>query len=248
MTDLTYWGLAVLPIGRNARKTQFLRSLLTAGIRADVSPKARAVDFLDSYPEAEGLPVNLGRVDFRRSNMDPLEQYMLAALAAITRPKRIFEIGTFDGATTLLLSRAAPDAEVFTIDLPPEVSYAADMQAEEANAAKGSVGSKLRDSGESRRVTQLFGDSPVFDFSPWYGSADLVLVDAGHSYQNAASDSATARSLVSPQGLIVWDDYTAGWPGVVQAVDELPILDDIVRPRGTALAIYDPSRNDRGPR
>ena len=45
--------------------------------------------------------VAMGDMTYRVSNMDPFELYCLAAIARIRRPRTIFEVGTYDGATTL---------------------------------------------------------------------------------------------------------------------------------------------------
>lgn len=167
--------------------------------------------------------------------MDPLEQYVLGALAQVRQPRRIFEIGTYDGATTLLLARNAPDAEVFTLDLPPEGAGAATVTEEVKNAGQG-VGRRFRGTDESERITQLLGDSRTFDFGPWYGTVDFVVVDGGHELDCVRADTATAFRLLKPGGVIVWDDYERGWPGVVQAVDECGRPTTHIA--GTALAVY----------
>jgi hypothetical protein len=65
----------------------------------------------------------------------------------------------------------------------------------------------------------------------------MVIIDGGHEYDSARADTASAPRLVSPGGLVNWDDYRIGWPGVVRAVDEsgLPIF----RLADTDLAVYE---------
>ena len=45
------------------------------------------------------------------------EAYVLSLIAAFVEPKRIFEIGTATGQSTLLMARQAPNATVDTLDL-----------------------------------------------------------------------------------------------------------------------------------
>ena len=59
------------------------------------------------------------------------------------------------------------------------------------------------------------------DLSSLYGSAGMVLVDGGHSYEVCKRDSETALRLARKGGVIVWDDYGSYWPGVKRAIDEL---------------------------
>jgi len=248
MPDLRYWMAALAALARHSRERAFLRDLLSAGLAADTARRAETIEFLSAYPEAEGLHVALGEVQFRRSNMDPMEQYVLGALVQLRRPRVVFEIGTYDGATTLLLARSAPEARVLTLDLPRASAGAADMQDEATNVDAGGVGSRFVNLPEAERIQQLHGDSMTFDYSDWHGSVDFVLVDAGHSHENAVADSRQALQLLTPGGVVVWDDYTTGWPGVVRAVDELPehVRSSTFRPAGTSLAIYDPGRATRG--
>ena len=52
------------------------------------------------------------------------------------------------------------------------------------------------------------------------GGADMVFVDASHDYESVLQDIATARRLLRDGGLLCGHDYSPGWPGVVQAVNE----------------------------
>jgi predicted O-methyltransferase YrrM len=177
-------------------------------------------EIFDAFPGVEQVNVEMGTIRYTNNNLDPFEQFALGAICQLRKPRRIFEIGTFDGATTMILATSAPDAEILTLDLPPAAANAATDATEAANAAAGLVGVRFRDTPQAERITQLFGDSRQFDFSPWYGTVDLVLVDAGHDYEFVVSDTRSALRLLAPGGVIIWDDYMPYFPGVVRAVDE----------------------------
>jgi predicted O-methyltransferase YrrM len=234
--DVRYWARAAASLAKNLRTPGFAASLLRAGLVLDARPRAPTVPFLAAYPAAEGLPVDLGSVTYRLNNLDPLEQFVLAALTRLRRPQTIFEFGTFDGATTLLLAYNSPEAAVYTLDLPPDQAARATVAAEAANVV-GGVGSRFAGAPEAARIHQLYGDSRAFDFSPWAASVDLILVDGGHERDVVASDTRHAFELLRPGGLIVWDDYVAGWPGVVSAVDALEAR--VIQIANTDLAVYD---------
>lgn len=57
-------------------------------------------------------------------------------------------------------------------------------------------------------------------FSAKGHQADLIHVDAGHAYPDVREDLHLWYPLLRPGGCLLADDYTSGWPGVVQAVDE----------------------------
>jgi predicted O-methyltransferase YrrM len=239
--DTRYWSRAIGSFVRNLRHKAFLVDILSAGLKADSAPKAEAVDILKVYPKAKREFVPMGDVRFRIYNMDPMEQYCLAALALLRRPKKIFEFGTFDGATSLLLSRVVPDAQIYTLDLPPDMVTAADDHLKRALEAVDGEGSRFRDTPESARITQLYGDSREFDFSPYFHQMDLVIVDGGHQAECVFPDTENALAMVAPGGIVVWDDYTTNWPSVVAAVDgaaERYGL-SVVRLNSTDFAVYD---------
>jgi predicted O-methyltransferase YrrM len=222
-----------MPVGR------FIRGVASR-TRGDPVPRARRRNLLEQYPNAAGMVVEMGDLTYRVSNMDPFELYCLSAIARIRKPKTIFELGTYDGTTTLWLAKTVPDAEVFTLDLPPELR--SEWERATLSGPEGGDGLGVRFNGTpyAAQITQLIGDSRSFDFSDYFGRMDLVLVDADHSYESARSDTENALRMVSPEGAVVWDDYD-GWPGVVQAVDEAAERYGFspVRIIPTELAVYD---------
>jgi predicted O-methyltransferase YrrM len=239
--DTRFWGKALKSFVRNVRDPSFLRLVLTAGLRADEAPKALAIDLLKSYPEAKFLTVPMGDVSFRIWNMDPLERFCLAALASLRQPRQIFEIGTFDGSTTLLLARTVPRAHIYTLDLSPEY---VDGKNDLALARVNGAGSKFKGVPESDRITQLYGDSRNFDFSPYFDKMDMVVVDGGHEADCVTPDTENALKMVTPDGLVAWDDYSPKWPDVVAAVDDAARRRRLVLARiaDTEIALYDATR------
>lgn len=206
-------------VTRGLPARRFVNTLVRRARVGNWVTRVVARNLLEQYPEAVGITVPMGDVTYRVSNMDPFELYCLAAIAQVRKPKTIFEFGTYDGATTLWLAKNAPEAQVFTFDLPPDLLGEWE-KATLAGPLHGDnwVGSRFKDTPFETRITQLLGDSRTFDFSEYFGKIDLVVVDADHSYECASSDTDNALRMVSPRGTVVWDDY--GWPGVSQAIEE----------------------------
>src|SRR5689334_12492685 len=117
---MNYWADAVRSLARNLRNRDFARDWLAAGLRADLAPRAPVRWVNDVFPAAAGLPIDMGTVTYRPGNVAPFELYCLRAIAQAIVPRRIFEFGTFDGATTRALAESAPYASVITLDLPDE--------------------------------------------------------------------------------------------------------------------------------
>ena len=158
----------------------------------------------------------------------------LAALNGIIEkkdPHSIFEIGTFDGRTTLNMAMSSSnDCEIFTINLSPEEDIATgfEMHDVDKDLAALRFESGIRFSGKDKtlfpqvkKIKQLYGDSAKFDFSPYFSKIDLVFIDAAHSYDYVINDSEIALKLLrGGKGILLWHDYRNGCD-VVEAIDSI---------------------------
>jgi predicted O-methyltransferase YrrM len=186
--------------------------------------------------------------DKRNGNVRVSELAVLAALAADREPgDGIFEIGTFDGRTSLNLAINSPDqCQVYTLDLPPDVETKFEIATGERHMidkpAPGARFERLRPSQPAvvARIHSLLGDSAAFDYTPYAGLCGLVFVDGSHAYDYAVSDTANALKLIRKGGVIVWHDYGI-WEGVTRALEEMAAkgeLPGLRHIRGTSLAIW----------
>jgi predicted O-methyltransferase YrrM len=180
--------------------------------------------------------------------IDDRQRAIIAALARGLGAQTFFEIGTNLGRTTWTVARHNPDVTVYTLDVDPadqpeqtQLKLGADDRAYFRPA--DACGIAFRDSAEAERITQLWGDSATFDYTPYEGRMDFVYIDGAHSYEYVKSDTAHAMRMLSPTGTIAWDDYATG-PGVYEALIELaPSFDrPIYHLLETRMAIY--SRQD----
>jgi len=194
-------------------------------------------------------PLELREVNGGDGNVTISELAIVTAIVRQRRAQAVFEIGTFDGRTTLnIAANAPPDAVVYTLDLPREGLTSAGLRLDEHDAkyidkpASGARFNTARASDVAHKIHQLWGDSATFDFSPYQDAMDLVFVDGSHAYEYILSDSKNAAKLLRHQaGTILWHDYgTPWWPGVTQALDELYLRGGIFAKlrhvAGTALA------------
>lgn len=172
--------------------------------------------------------------------------YALAEVVRFVRPRRVFEIGTSFGLATLTIALNAPDAEILTLDLPSHgVSEAMSVLDERdqrlVDAVQGQVGVAFQKTPVAERITQLFGNSLMFDFSPYTNSCDLVFVDGGHSKEHIESDTQHALRLVRDGGVILWDDYSWLYPSVPAYLNRLAETLPLVRiPRSAYVMTADP--------
>lgn len=125
-----------------------------------------------------------------------LETYVICMLAKGMDAKNIFEIGTFEGRTTVNLAcNVGEYTTVYTLDVPQDRS-------------RHDCGEYIREREDLQcKIVQLYGDSTQFDFSPFYNLIDLIFIDGGHGYENVLSDSENAVRCVKSGGFIVWHDF-----------------------------------------
>ena len=205
------------------------------------------IDLCEIAPNFEHVTISFpaSQIQRTRSMVLPLGDLLsISAMCAARRPQRVFEIGTYTGSTTLLMAmNTIASAELFTLDLRvidmPESWLDADGN------PPFEAGILFRDTPFQTKIQQLLGRSDTFDLSPYRGTIDLVYIDADHSYEAVLRDSEIAFELVSPDGMIVWDDYRwlpehSANVGVTTALHQLSTSHDIRQLTNTRLAVLLP--------
>jgi predicted O-methyltransferase YrrM len=192
------------------------------------------------------LPIILLEPEAANGNVTTLELSCLALLVKQRQPMTIFEIGTFDGRSSLNLIANAPiGARLFTLDLPEDASDSTRFELERADLTfvkKPLPGQRFLNTKYAGCIEQLLGDSGSFDFQPWHGKIDLIFVDGSHAYDYVLNDAKVALSLLKPQGgTILFHDYASCWDGVTRALNSLRIENqnfrNLIHIEETSLAI-----------
>lgn len=158
-------------------------------------------------------------------NISALELLTIIKMIKAYNPLRLFEMGTYDGRTTLnMAANSAPEAEVITLDLPKSGSDTARLRLEVSDRKyidKDVSGAKYRETKYESKIRQVYGDSATYDFLPLFNTMDFVFVDAAHSYEYVCNDSKIALKMLRESGgIILWHDY-GNWDGVTKALNEL---------------------------
>jgi predicted O-methyltransferase YrrM len=172
-----------------------------------------------------------------QASISLMEAGALAALIAATRAKRVFEFGTYKGAsTTQLALNLAPGGEVFTLDLPPELKLG-ELRVEkvaEREIAADPMKGELVPTDLRSKIRFLQADSAQFETKPYAGTMDLVFVDGAHSYEYVRNDTTKALELLRPGGCVAWHDCAPNHPEVVRFLRNTKLSVSLVR--GTSLA------------
>jgi len=196
-------------------------------------PRTELKDFcsllVSAQPRIRPLPRNLYSPTWD-------ESILLCSLVQQVRPRRILELGTFDGRTSVHLAENAPEAEVVTIELyPGEIPYFSG--ANRLGAVQ--TGRWIGHFDIENRVRQVIGDSGIIDLSS-DGPFDFVFIDADHSYEAVIRDTSRVLPNLSPGGVVVWHDYSTT-SGVTQALNELASGLPMLYVAGSSLVIHSAS-------
>jgi predicted O-methyltransferase YrrM len=189
---------------------EFERTLRRA---AAVIPTVRLRDVFP--PEIEAGAIRLENFLGHWGNVSIETACKICLIVRFLRPRRILEIGTYNGMTTLQMAlNAPPECVIYTLDLPPDrepsvpSSELDRLVAQSFRARFGtSTGSYFR-GRDDLHIVQLLGDSATFDYGQAIdGPLDLVFIDGAHDYRTKAIDSRNALRLLAPGGVVVWDNY-----------------------------------------
>jgi predicted O-methyltransferase YrrM len=152
------------------------------------------------------------------------ELKVISNLVKKANPNRIFEIGTFEGRTTLNMAlNSSENTEIITLDLPASELESTLMEIEEGEVRyvqKEASGERFNGHPMSYKIKQVFGDSATFSFNQYAGSVDLAFIDGSHAYDYVINDTEKMLSIMRPGGVVIWHDYT-NWDGVRAAMNEL---------------------------
>lgn len=180
---------------------------------------------------------------FRQGNLTLYELFCVCTIVKAFTPSKIFEIGTFDGLTTLHLALSSSDnCEIHTLDLPKEeignIDFTLAGGDKELVMKEGfEIGSQYRNHPAAKKITQHYSDSAKFEFEKYLNEFNLVFIDGAHSYDYVRSDTENSLKMVKPGGIILWHDYGS----VLDVTDYLNDLSksmDICRIRNTSLAYH----------
>lgn len=180
------------------------------------------------FPSLREVSVPIGVIHQESHHANHADMVYVCGIAKTVNARNIFEIGTYRGQTTCGLAATCRDAHIHTLNLPPDADprYAP------------YIGMYIARSPDRERITQLFCDSRTFDTNPYSKSMDYIFIDGDHSYAGVKNDTEKALELLKPGGLIVWHDYAAKSPGVLDYLAEFSQERPLFRLRKTCLAVY----------
>jgi hypothetical protein len=129
----------------------------------------------------------------------------LGTVVRNTNPSICLEIGTAEGHSAALMATNAPDAQIYTINIPPE-----DMNSPEAGKLttitleRERIGSYYR-SRNLANITQILVNSA--HWQPDIGMIDVAFVDGCHDTNFVYNDTRKILSNTKAGSFILWHDF-----------------------------------------
>jgi hypothetical protein len=179
----------------------------------------------------------------RDGNVSAQELLALCLLAKVRAPRLVLELGTYDGNTALqLAANIAHDARVVTVDLPPGAAMPEGGDTFDLGCIDSQHRGALRFAGTAleHKIRTVHGNTLELDFMRVCGGAkaDMVFIDAGHSYECVRNDTEKSLGVLAPEGMLVWHDYGQSWPGVYNYLNEVADKLPLKSIAGTSLVTY----------
>jgi hypothetical protein len=190
----------------------------------------------------EATQIVLSSSSERYGGVSLCELFVICVVAKHIKARRIFEIGTFEGNTTLNLAlNTDPEAVIFTVDLPSAlITKQSDLEIVNQYSKGAVVGRRFKGEPVETKIKQLWGDSLVFDFGPFLNNMDLVFIDGDHTYKYVQSDTRNALRMLSRKNpgraCIIWHD--CDYYSDVEKVLEEELQGRYHRIAQTRMAIY----------
>ena len=140
-----------------------------------------------------------------QQGMGSIHWVLFSCIKQISNIKNILEIGTYDGETSLILSKLFPDSKITTIDLPPNDPIFATSYGRQ-NEKFNKDFNTSRDKNLSQPNINYIERNSFFLLDEVSNGYDLIWVDAGHLYPEISWDICNSYHLCNQNGWILCDD------------------------------------------
>jgi catechol O-methyltransferase len=179
---LTQWQVGD---GREARLADYVTAKARLGDAADV------IRVIDEYCYNHSFMINIG---------DEKGQILDAAVRR-TAPRRVLELGTYCGYSSLRMAVAAPSANIVSIEFNPENAAIARRILDQAGVS-GRVTIVVGTLGDGGKTLEAL--RKTHDFQP--GSVDLVFIDHDKNAYLQDLQLIIRERWLRPAGLVVADN------------------------------------------
>lgn len=156
--------------------------------------------------EINGILNDLGKNTLdSQDGMGSVHWALFSCIKQVSKIENILELGTYDGETSLILSRLFPDSKITTVDLPGEDPIFSDSYGRQDEEIRD-IFNNTRDQNLASPNIKYIERNSIFLLEEVSEKFDLVWVDAGHLYPEISWDIANGYQLCRNGGWILCDD------------------------------------------
>lgn len=195
---------------------------------AQAQSRIRSVYLTDLFPGIGQVALPIETINEESEHANHVDLLYVSAIARAIGARRLFEFGTYLGRTSFHLTFASPAAQVVTLNLPPE----------DDPRIGPYLGSFFKGTEREKQITQILCDSRKLDTTSYAKSMDFIFVDGDHSYELVKNDTEKAFEMLREGGVIVWHDYAAKSPGVLEFFKEFTRTRPMFRIKATCLVVH----------
>ena len=158
------------------------------------------------------------------------ELYALISLFKESNPTEVLEIGCFRGGSAYhFLLNSPSTTRIYSVDM----------------TFRNVPGPVLKTLKDSNRFHMLETSSDKLDVKPFIKKFDFIFIDGSHEFADVKSDTLKCLEMLKVGGMIVWDDYSPGYPGVYRWLNEFKDQGhNVLNIQGTSLAFYRPHQRN----
>ena len=130
----------------------------------------------------------------------------IATVMCNAAPKIALEVGTAQGHTTAIMAMNAPQAQVHTVNIPPEEITAGEGGKLTTIALeRDKIGSFYRERGLTN-ITQILANTARWE--PQIGSIDVAFVDGCHDADFVYNDTRKILKSMQSGSFVMWHDFS----------------------------------------
>lgn len=152
-----------------------------------------------------------------------VDQITLLTLLELVSPKRVFEIGTYQGYSARLFLNNSNAEKVISVDLPinkdddesifdsQRVLYDGDYNDSYLRSNQKKTGTIYLgdlDANEKKRLQLIKCDSTKLNYEEQVGNFEFAFIDGGHHYDIVSADTYNVLKQIK-KGVVVWHDYSS---------------------------------------
>lgn len=127
----------------------------------------------------------------------------LATVVRNTHPSACLDIGTARGHSAVLMALNAPQATIYTVNIPPE-EFARGGTFTTMKLDREEIGDYYRRRNLAN-IVQIFANTA--DWEPDLGPLDIAYIDGSHDTWFVINDTLKALPLLRPGAFLLWHDF-----------------------------------------